>query len=125
MRRRLDLRYSVGFRVRTDTAVIEDVTPGMAAFDAGLGPGMRMISVNGREFDAGAIDAAITAAKNGAEPIVITAQNGEFVDSYRISYHGGNKYPSLRRDESKPDVLSDIIRPHAGASAKAEAANRR
>jgi predicted metalloprotease with PDZ domain len=118
VRRRLDLRYSVGFRVRTDTAVIEDVTPGFPAFAAGLGPGMRVVSVNGREFSSAAIDAAITAAKSSSEPIVITAQNGEFIDTYRIDYHDGEKYPSLRRDDSKRDVLSDIIKPHAGTSAE-------
>jgi len=116
VRRRLDLRYSVGMRIRTDTGAIEDVTPGFPAFAAGLGPGMRIISVNGREFTSSAMDAAMLAAKNSSEPIVITAQNGEFVDSYRIVYHDGEKYPSLRRDESKPDVLTDIIRAHAGTA---------
>jgi hypothetical protein len=76
------------------------------------------VSVNGREFSSADIDAAITAAKSSSEPIVITAQNGEFIDTYRIDYHDGEKYPSLRRDDSKRDVLSDIIKPHAGTSAE-------
>jgi predicted metalloprotease with PDZ domain len=116
VRRTLDLRYSIGLRVRTDTAVIEDVTPEFPAFAAGLAPGMRIQSVNGREFTPSVMDAAITAAKNTSEPIVINAQNGEFVDSYRIVYHAGEKYPNLRRDETKPDVLTDIIKAHAGST---------
>jgi len=36
----------------------------------------------------------------------------------KIDYHGGAKYPHLVRDESKPDVMSDIIRPHAGGAVK-------
>jgi len=118
VRRRLDLRYSLGMRIRTDTAVIEDVTPEFPAFAAGLGPGMRIVSVNGREFTSSVMNAAMVAAKNSSDPITITAQNGEFVDTYRVAYHGGEKYPALRRDESKPDVLGHIIKAHAGAVAE-------
>jgi predicted metalloprotease with PDZ domain len=118
VRRRLDLRYSLGLRVRTDTGTIEDVTPGFPAFAAGLGPGMRVVSVNGRDFTAAVMDAAISAAKTNSEPIIIVAQNGEFFDTYKVAYHGGAKYPALRRDEAKPDVLSEIIKAHAGTAAK-------
>ena len=113
VRRRLDLRYSLGLRVRTDTGMIEDVTPESPAFAAGLGPGMRLVAVNGREFTSAVLDAAISAAKSNSAPIVITAQNGEFVDNYSVVYHGGAKYPALRRDESKRDILTDIIKAHA------------
>ena len=29
----------------------------------------------------------------------------------KLDYHGGEKFPHLVRDESKPDLLSDIIKP--------------
>ena len=28
-----------------------------------------------------------------------------------LDYHGGEKFPHLVRDETKPDLLTDIIKP--------------
>jgi hypothetical protein len=42
----------------------------------------------------------------------LLVQNGEYYKTLKIDYHGGEKYPHLVRDESKPDLLSEIIKPH-------------
>ena len=38
-------------------------------------------------------------------------KNGEYYSVAHVEYSGGEKYPSLVRDESKADLLSEIIRP--------------
>ena len=38
-------------------------------------------------------------------------ENTEYFKTYNLDYHGGEKYPHLVRDESRPDMLSDIIKP--------------
>jgi len=38
-------------------------------------------------------------------------ENTEYFKTYNLDYHGGEKYPHLVRDESRPDMLADIIKP--------------
>ena len=52
-------------------------------------------------------------AVKSTEPIEIMVEDGEFYKTFRVDYHGGEKYPSLVRDESLPDLLSAITAPHA------------
>ena len=111
----LDLSFSVGIVVQTVSGEgngrLEDVIPMMPAAEAGLAPGMRLISVNGRGFTPGALHEAIAEAKGSNKPIVITADNGGFVLTYNVQYHGGERYPHLVRDTAQPDLLSDALRP--------------
>jgi hypothetical protein len=72
---------------------------------------MRLLSVNGRGFTPGALHEAISETKNGTKPIVITADNGGFVLTYNVQYHGGERYPHLVRNNAEPDLLSDTLRP--------------
>ncbi len=118
-RHEVDVRYSLGLRIDTYANQIIDVIPGYAAFQAGLAPGMSVIAVNGRQFTPAALHTAIAEAKGNSTPISIQARNGEFVHNYRLDYHEGEKYPVLRRETNKPDVLADIIRPHARPPARA------
>ncbi|MGZ4814225.1 MAG: hypothetical protein ACXVZV_02365 [Terriglobales bacterium] len=41
-------------------------------------------------------------------------QNADYFKTYKLDYHGGEKYPMLQRND-KPDNLTDILRPHATA----------
>jgi hypothetical protein len=54
---------------------------------------------------------ALKAAKNSSEPLQLLVENTEYYRTFKLDYHGGEKYPHLVRDESKPDVLSEIIKP--------------
>jgi predicted metalloprotease with PDZ domain len=111
----VDLSFSVGIVVQTASGEgngrLEDVIPMMPAAEAGLAPGMRLISVNGRGFTPGALHEAIAEAKGSNKPIVITADNGGFVLTYNVQYHGGERYPHLVRNTAQPDLLSDTLRP--------------
>lgn len=111
----LDLSYSLGIVVQTgsgeENGKLADVIPGMPAADAGLAPGMRLVSVNGRGFTPGALHEAIAEAKGTNKLIVITADNGGFVLTYNVQYHGGERYPHLVRNTAQPDLLSDTLKP--------------
>lgn len=112
----LDLTLSVGMLVQTakngdDNGRLTDVIPNTPAADAGLAPGMRLVSVNGRGFAAGALRDAVAAAKGTNKPITLTADNSGFVRTYEIQYHGGERYPHLVRNPAQPDLLSETLRP--------------
>lgn len=105
----LGARYSVGLIAASD-GVVKDTVEGMAAAKAGIGPGMRIVAVNGRKLSSDTWHDAIRAAKTNAAPIELIIENTEYFRVVKLDYHGGEKYPHLVRDESKPDLLSEIYR---------------
>jgi predicted metalloprotease with PDZ domain len=107
----MNLSYSIGLTVNAAGTVV-DVNPELSAAKAGLAPGMKIVGVNGRAWSGEALHEAI-AAKNGSAPITFRVDNGSFQDDYKVSYRGGERYPHLERDATKPDVLSEIIKPRA------------
>jgi hypothetical protein len=40
-------------------------------------------------------------------------ENGSFTETYKVNYHGGERYPHLERDNTKPDVLGEVIKSRA------------
>jgi predicted metalloprotease with PDZ domain len=102
-------RYTLGLRIREDGG-ISDTVEGMIAAKAGIGPGMRVIAVNGRKFSPDGLHDAIKGAKNSSDPIELIVENTDYVKTYKLDYHAGEKYPHLVRDESKPDLLTEIIK---------------
>jgi predicted metalloprotease with PDZ domain len=112
--RTVDLRYSLGIFVHED-GTASDVIPGTPAARAGMAPGMKIVAVNGRKYSNDIMHDAIRLSKTRSDPLEIIATTGEFFATYRIDYHGGERYPYLERDGTKPDVLSAIISPIPGA----------
>jgi predicted metalloprotease with PDZ domain len=106
-----DLTYSLGLSLSKDGS-IGDVLWDGPAFKAGLSPAMSIVAVNGKEFSGDAIKDAVTAAaKDKSQPIELLVKNFDEYKTIRIDYHDGLKYPHLVRDKSKPDTLSDLIKP--------------
>jgi predicted metalloprotease with PDZ domain len=101
--------YTVGLKLREDGGVI-DTIEGMMAAQAGMGPGMKIVAVNGRRFSGDVLHDAIKAAKGGTDPIELLVENTDYFKTFKLNYHEGEKYPRLVRDESKPDLLSDILK---------------
>ena len=101
--------FSLGLVLKEDGAVV-DTIEGMVAAKAGIGPGMKVVAVNGRRFSGDVLHEAIKAAKGGSQPIEMLVENTEYFISYKLDYYDGEKYPHLVRDQSKPDLLSEIIR---------------
>jgi len=101
--------FALGLELNSDGG-ISDTIEGDLAAKAGIGPGMKVIAVNGRRFSAEVLHDAIKSAKTNSAPIELLVENSEYFKTYSLDYHGGEKYPHLVRDESKPDLLSDILK---------------
>ncbi len=109
-----DVRYSLGFSV-DEHGHIPDVIVDSPAAKAGLAPDMKLVAINGRKFerDSDNLRGAIRAAKGTSEPIELLVESNGFYRTLKVDYHDGEKYPHLVRDESRPDYLDEIIKPHA------------
>jgi predicted metalloprotease with PDZ domain len=104
----INAEYSIGLLLDENGKII-DTVEGMLAAKAGIGPGMKLVAVNGLRFTGDNLSDALRAGKNSAEPIELLIENTDHYKTFKLDYHGGEKYPHLVRDESKPDVLSEII----------------
>ena len=107
--RSVNAHYSVGLVAGSD-GVIQDTVEGMVAAKAGIGPGMKIVAVNGRRFSPEVWRDAMQAAKTSPSPIELMVENTDYFRVVKLDYHGGEKYPHLVRDESKPDLLTEIYR---------------
>jgi predicted metalloprotease with PDZ domain len=105
----LNAHYSLGLMAGSD-GVIHDTVEGMIAAKAGIGPGMKIVAVNGRRFSPDVWHDAIHAAKTSPSPLELIIENTDYFRVVKLDYHGGEKYPHLVRDESKPDLLTEIYR---------------
>jgi predicted metalloprotease with PDZ domain len=101
--------YSIGLDLRED-GTITDTIEGMPAALAGIGPGMKLIAVNGRQYSPEILREALRAGKTGTAPLELLVENTDYYKTYKIDYHGGERYPRLVRDESKPDLLTEIYK---------------
>ena len=101
-----DVTFSLGFAVGQDGA-IPDVVPDSPAARAGLAPGMKLVAVNGRKWSAETLREAIASKK----PVELLALNGDFFTNLRLDYTGGERYPDLERDTTRPDLLEKILQP--------------
>jgi predicted metalloprotease with PDZ domain len=108
-RKEINAEYSIGLLLM-ESGDIVDTVEGMPAAKVGVGPGMKLVAVNGKRFTAEALSDVLKSAKNSSEPIELLVENTDYFKIYKIDYHGGEQNPHLVRDESKPDVLSDIIK---------------
>jgi predicted metalloprotease with PDZ domain len=100
---------ALGLDLRDDGGVT-DTIEGEIAAKAGMGPGMRVVAVNGRKFSPEILRDAIKSAKTGSAPIELLVENADYYKTYKLDYHGGEMYPHLVRDASKPDLLTDILK---------------
>jgi predicted metalloprotease with PDZ domain len=108
----IDLSFSLGF-IATKEGEVRDVIPGSPAYAAGLGPGMKVIAVDGRKWSKDVIRATLRGGLSSQQPLSLLAENGEYYSTYRVNYHDGEKYPHLVRSEGQPDILDEIIKPQA------------
>ncbi len=112
--RLVDARFSLGFSV-DDDGDIPDVIPDSPAARAGVAAGSKLVAVNGRRYSRDLLrDAIRDSASRRVELIV---ENGDAFATHRLEYSGGERYPRLERDETRPDLLSKITAPLVPASA--------
>jgi predicted metalloprotease with PDZ domain len=106
----VNMTYSIGLKISEDGNV-SDVAYGGPAQKAGVSPSTKLIAVNGRQYVPIILREAVQAAVSKTNPIELLVKNGEYYQTFKVDYHGGELYPHLTRDDSKPDLLSKIIEP--------------
>ena len=101
--------YSIGLELREDGTIV-DTIEGMPAALAGIGPGMKLIAVNGHQYSPEVLRDALRAGKSSTAPLELLVENTDYFKTFALDYHGGERYPHLVRDGSKPDLLSEIYK---------------
>ncbi|HSC48150.1 MAG TPA: M61 family peptidase [Gammaproteobacteria bacterium] len=113
----MNMMYSIGLLLSTENSsagTIKDVLWGSPAFKAGVGPGMKLIAVDGRDFSAAdktTLKNAIIAARTSKEPIKLLVRNQDDYISFDVDYHDGLKYPVLQPIAGVAPVLDAITAP--------------
>jgi predicted metalloprotease with PDZ domain len=102
--------FSIGVQLKKDGSIV-DVFPGTPAYDAGLGPHMTIVAVDGNSYTDDALNEAIAHPHNGK--ISMLVRNFDSVKPYEIQYAGGVRYPHLERIPGTHDYLSEILAPRA------------
>ena len=119
----LNVWYSLGLRIggggpggANAEGTITDVRWNGPADAAKLGPGMRIVGVNGSSFSADAIRTAIDDSKGNSKPIHLIVEQEGALTNVDISYHDGQRYPTLQRVDGTPDLLNEITKPLSPAT---------
>jgi predicted metalloprotease with PDZ domain len=107
-----DAWFSAGLMIGTN-GNIDDVRMGSAAFQAGLGPGTKLVAINGHGYTGDVLKQAIRAAKGTADSIELIVSNDNEFRTVRLNYHDGEKYPRLERVQGTADLLDEILKPLA------------
>ena len=106
-----DFQYSLGFNL--SGARVTGVQWGGPAWEAGIGAGWSLVSVNGQPGNAANLAAAITASKGNRQPISVVVRNGQRERTVQFDYHDGLRYPRLERIPGTRDRLTEILTPRA------------
>ncbi len=109
--KRINLTYSIGLKVKED-GTIEDVRYGGPSQKAGVTPSTKLIAVNNRQFTPTVLRETVAKTATDARPIELLVKNGEYYETHRVEYRGGERYPHLVRGGGD-DLLSQIIKPKA------------
>ena len=105
----MDLTYSIGLKVREEDGMILDVRWDGPAQRAGIAPAVRLIAVNGRQFTPAVLREAVAQTASATKTIELLVKSGEYYETHRLEYGGGEKYPHLTRTEGTEDLLGKII----------------
>ena len=106
------LTYSLGVSLDTDgklTAVRWDGP----AFDAGLVTGSQIVAVNDVAYSADELKSAITAAKDGKDPLRLIVKRGDSVRTVPVEWQRGLRYPWLEKAGKGEGGLDRLLAPRA------------
>ncbi len=102
--------YSLGLRTGADDT-IEDVLIGSPAYEGGLGPGMKIVAINGRRASDELLHTAIRNAKTTSQPVELILENAGYFQVVKLNYGGGEKYPHLVREGNAAALLDNVLVP--------------
>jgi predicted metalloprotease with PDZ domain len=109
--KRIDARYSLGLTISREDGTIRDVVGNGIAFRAGLAPGMKIVSIDGREWSADRFHEALSAHAGLPAPLELIASYDGFLRTYQLTAASGERYPRLERVPGTPDLLRRIYAP--------------
>lgn len=104
----IDLYDSLGMTLSGDGRV-RDIMLGSPADDAKLSPGLKVVGVNNLEWSSSGMLEALRQAENSTQTIELLVSEDGVLRTKQLHYHDGPKYLTLLRDESRPDVLEQIL----------------
>lgn len=107
--REVNAWYSLG--IRTEDQIIQDVLIGSPAYAAGLGPGMKIVAVNGRQATDELLHQAIRETKGDGPAVELIVENTGYFKVAKIPYRDGERYPHLVREPNTRAILDDILKP--------------
>jgi predicted metalloprotease with PDZ domain len=107
----MDFTFSLGLVMRDDGTII-DVAQASPAARAGMAPASRLVAVNGRRLTGDVMRAAVAATKTRPD-LDLLVESSDYFRNHKVSYRGGNRYPTLERDGKRPDLLTAIYNPRA------------
>ncbi len=108
----ISARDSLGLTFSSE-GKISSVVPGMAGDKGRLAPDMRVIGVNGKKFSRERLADAL-ADSVALRKIEFLMLEGDRFRTVVLDYADGPRYLELVRDEKKPDVLAEILKPVSG-----------
>lgn len=101
-------RFSLGLLLQEDGTII-DVVRDSAAWNAGLGPDMKVLTVNQRPWSPQVLRDAIVIDSTSMAPLDLSVQNGSLTLRRNVDDHQGARYPHLKRNTTQ-DLMGDILR---------------
>ncbi len=104
----IDLYDSLGMTLSGDGRV-RDVMLGSPADDAKLSPGLKVVGVNNLEWSSSGMLEALRQAENSPQTIELLVSEDGVLRTIQLHYHDGPKYLTLLRDDTRPDVLEQIL----------------
>jgi predicted metalloprotease with PDZ domain len=108
--REVNAWYSLGIVVGVENA-ITDVLVDSPAYKAGLGPGMKLVAINGRRASDELLRQAIRESKGSTQPIELIVDHDGFIKLIKIEYHDGERYPHMIRVSGTAAFIDDILKP--------------
>jgi len=108
----IDETYSIGLILKND-GTVEDSIVNKPAYEAGISPGMKVVTVNNRQFTPEVLRQAIRAGTTSKEPLRLLVLNDDYYKTCTIDYHGGERFPHLVREAGRPDLLDQMLKPLA------------
>ena len=73
--------------------------------------GQQILAVGDSAYSPELLNAAITAAKSGKEPIRLTVKRGDRVKTIAIDYHGGLRYPRVVKVGTADSGIDRLLSP--------------
>ena len=107
---RIEASFSVGLRLKKDGTITDTIRRDASCQgrDWAGNENCRQSTAASTPMTCSAM--LLKATKNNSAPFELLVENTDYYKIYKLDYHGGEMYPHLVRDESKPDVLGAIIK---------------